>query len=57
MLYEVITDRVVVLGAHLDSVVDGPGMNDDGSGVAALLEIARWLGSTRREATVSYNFV
>jgi len=47
---------VVVLGAHLDSVVDGPGMNDDGSGVAALLEIARWLGSTRREATVRLAF-
>jgi hypothetical protein len=33
--------RVAVLGAHLDSVHDGPGINDDGSGVAALLEIAR----------------
>jgi Zn-dependent M28 family amino/carboxypeptidase len=33
--------RVVMLGAHLDSVLDGPGINDDGSGVAALLEIAR----------------
>ena len=30
-----------MLGAHLDSVHDGPGINDDGSGVAALLEIAR----------------
>jgi aminopeptidase Y len=33
--------RVAMLGAHLDSVHDGPGINDDGSGVAALLEIAR----------------
>jgi aminopeptidase Y len=33
--------RVVMLGAHLDSVIDGPGINDNGSGVAALLEIAR----------------
>jgi hypothetical protein len=32
---------VVMLGAHLDSVLDGPGINDNGSGVAALLEIAR----------------
>lgn len=32
---------VVMLGAHLDSVLDGPGMNDDGSGVVALLEVAR----------------
>lgn len=32
---------VVMLGGHLDSVFDGPGINDNGSGVAALLEIAR----------------
>lgn len=32
---------VVMLGAHLDSVLEGPGINDNGSGVAALLEIAR----------------
>ena len=30
-----------MLGGHLDSVHDGPGINDDGSGVAGLLEIAR----------------
>ena len=34
---------VVMLGAHLDSVLDGPGINDNGSGVAALLEVARGL--------------
>lgn len=32
-------DNVVMLGAHLDSVPAGPGVNDDGSGSAALLEI------------------
>lgn len=32
--------RVIMLGAHLDSVVAGPGINDNGSGVAALLGIA-----------------
>jgi aminopeptidase Y len=32
-------DKVIMLGAHLDSVPDGPGINDDGSGTAALLEI------------------
>jgi Zn-dependent M28 family amino/carboxypeptidase len=30
----------VLLGAHLDSIVSGPGINDNGSGVATLLEIA-----------------
>ena len=34
---------VVMAGAHLDSVADGPGINDNGSGVAALLEAARSL--------------
>jgi Iap family predicted aminopeptidase len=33
--------RVVMAGAHLDSVPNGPGVNDDGSGVSALLAIAR----------------
>lgn len=32
-------NNVIVLGAHLDSVQAGPGINDDGSGVTALLEI------------------
>ncbi|KAJ2903315.1 hypothetical protein MKZ38_010066 [Zalerion maritima] len=32
-------DNVIMLGAHLDSVQAGPGVNDDGSGTAALLEI------------------
>jgi len=33
-------DNVVLAGAHLDSVVAGPGIQDNGSGTAALLEIA-----------------
>jgi len=34
------TDRTVLAGAHLDSVHEGPGINDNGTGTAALLEIA-----------------
>jgi Zn-dependent M28 family amino/carboxypeptidase len=34
------SDRVVVVGAHLDSVPEGPGINDNGSGTALILEIA-----------------
>ena len=30
-------NHVVVVGAHLDSVPEGPGINDDGSGTATLL--------------------
>lgn len=33
-------NNVVMLGAHLDSIQEGPGINDNGSGVAALLCIA-----------------
>ncbi|MEA2364430.1 MAG: hypothetical protein QOD71_3575, partial [Thermoleophilaceae bacterium] len=36
--------RVAMAGAHLDSVPNGPGINDDGSGVATLLEVARTFG-------------
>jgi Zn-dependent M28 family amino/carboxypeptidase len=32
---------VVLLGAHLDSVASGPGINDNGSGTALVLEVAR----------------
>ena len=34
-----------MIGAHLDSVEDGPGIVDDGSGVATLLEIATQLSA------------
>jgi Zn-dependent M28 family amino/carboxypeptidase len=33
-------DKVLVVGAHLDSVVEGPGINDNGSGTSTILEIA-----------------
>jgi Zn-dependent M28 family amino/carboxypeptidase len=34
------TNKTVVVGAHLDSVPEGPGINDNGSGSATILEIA-----------------
>ena len=34
------TDRTVIVGGHLDSVYQGPGVNDDGSGVSTMLETA-----------------
>lgn len=40
------TGDVVLVGAHLDSIGGGPGMNDNGSGVAAVLETALQLGSS-----------
>jgi Zn-dependent M28 family amino/carboxypeptidase len=38
------THDVIVVGAHLDSPRDGPGINDNGTGVAAVLETALQLG-------------
>jgi Zn-dependent M28 family amino/carboxypeptidase len=34
-------DNVVMAGAHLDSVTEGPGINDNGTGSAALIELAQ----------------
>jgi Zn-dependent M28 family amino/carboxypeptidase len=52
------SDEVVMLGAHLDSVADGPGMNDNGSGVAGVLEIAEHLamGGAPTERSVRFAF-
>jgi Zn-dependent M28 family amino/carboxypeptidase len=40
-------DSVVMLGGHLDSVLGGPGLNDNGSGVATLLTTATELAKVR----------
>ena len=44
------TADVVMVGAHLDSVPEGPGINDNGTGVAAVLETALQLGSSPQVA-------
>jgi aminopeptidase Y len=48
--------RVVMAGAHLDSVDKGPGINDNGSGVAALLEIAAKLHGRPTNQRVRFAF-
>ncbi len=40
-------DNVVMAGAHLDSVRRGPGINDNGSGSAALLELAEAMAKVK----------
>ncbi|MDQ0377977.1 M28 family metallopeptidase [Amycolatopsis thermophila] len=50
-------DNVVMAGAHLDSVPEGPGINDNGTGSAALLEIALQLGGKPKvENAVRFGF-
>jgi Zn-dependent M28 family amino/carboxypeptidase len=39
--------KVVLVGAHLDSVPEGPGINDNGSGTAAILETAEEMAKDR----------
>jgi len=36
-------DSVLVIGGHSDSVFAGPGINDDGSGIVGILEVAEQL--------------
>jgi len=55
-------DRVVIIAGHIDSRIndvmdattDAPGANDDGSGVAAVLEAARVLSKHKFPATIVY---
>jgi Iap family predicted aminopeptidase len=49
-------EHVVMAGGHLDSVPAGPGINDNGSGVAALLEVADALGGRAPGARVRLAF-
>ena len=41
-------------GAHLDSVIEGPGINDKGSGSAALLETALMMANLNPENTLRF---
>jgi Zn-dependent M28 family amino/carboxypeptidase len=46
--------EIVLVGAHYDSVAGAPGANDNGSGVAAVLELARLLKETRPAHTLRF---
>jgi Zn-dependent M28 family amino/carboxypeptidase len=50
-------NRVVVTGAHLDSVPRGPGINDNGSGSATILEIAETYAAQGREPRNKVRFM
>ncbi len=49
-------DRVLVLGAHWDTWQDSDGFNDNGSGLAAILEVARVMTQARCSLTTSVIF-
>ena len=47
-------EEIVLLGAHYDTVVDSPGANDNASGIAALLEIARLLRDRKPSRSIRF---
>ncbi len=47
-------EDILVIGAHYDSVLGSPGANDNASGVAAVLELARLLAGQRLDRTVRF---
>lgn len=58
-------DRIFLISAHLDTRVEGdadnttfaPGANDDGSGVAAILELVRIMSQYPYDATIKFMIV
>jgi len=47
-------NNVVMAGAHLDSVPEGPGINDNGSGSAAILETALMMAKLKPENSLRF---
>jgi len=47
-------DEIMIVGAHYDSVAGATGANDNGSGVAALLELARTLKEQQHPRTIRF---
>jgi Zn-dependent M28 family amino/carboxypeptidase len=46
-------DTVLIIGGHYDTI-RGPGVNDNGSGVAVMLEVARILAGIDTELTITF---
>jgi Zn-dependent M28 family amino/carboxypeptidase len=46
--------EIILLGAHYDTVPGSPGANDNGSGVAALLELSRLFAGIHPDLTVRF---
>jgi len=47
-------DQLILIGAHYDTVYGSPGANDNGSGVAALLELSRLFQSETTSMSVRF---
>jgi aminopeptidase Y len=49
-------NKIVQFGAHLDSVLPGPGINDNGSGSAGILEVATKVGALPTRNKLRFSF-
>ena len=47
-------DEIVIIGAHYDSVIGSPGANDNGTGVVAVLALARAFAGTETGRTLRF---
>lgn len=47
-------DTVIMVGSHLDSVQDGPGVQDNGSGSAVILEVAEKMANVKPHNKVRF---
>jgi Zn-dependent M28 family amino/carboxypeptidase len=50
-------NKVLVVGAHLDSVTEGPGINDNGSGSSTLLEVAEQISALKLAPRQKIRFI
>ena len=48
------SDEIVVVGAHYDSVIGSPGADDNATGVAAVIELARRFGRLKPTRTLRF---
>lgn len=46
--------EIIIVGAHYDSVIGATGANDNGSGVAAVIELARLMRADKVERTLRF---
>ncbi len=47
-------DEIVIIGGHYDSVMSSPGANDNGSGAASVLELARFFAGKNISRTLRF---
>ncbi len=49
-----VPEEIIIIGAHYDSVIGSPGANDNASGIAAVIEIARLLADKKLSRTLRF---